>query len=160
MTHKRWLIIGFVYGLLLEVCSFCALGIGHGSALPLFISFAPVSLVGFVGRIEAMNSTPPGWLAAVLLLVPALLWALVAFLLVRASSYHLSKLLFLSLMTAHYLAVGFVIFQFREGLGGTSEPFWMMAWLFTYLIGQFAIWGIFMNQPRVDNRKAESRRLD
>jgi hypothetical protein len=155
MAHKRWLVIGFVYGLLLEFWSFCALGIGHGTALPLFISFAPVSLIGFVGSIESLDSTRPGWLTVVLLLAPALMWALAASLLVRAISYHRSKLAFLSFMTAHYLAVGFVIFHFREGLGGTSEPVWIMAWLLTYLFGQVAIWGIFMNQSRVDNRNAE-----
>src|SRR5713226_9530185 len=88
MAHKRWLVIGFVYGLLIEFWSFCALGIGHGTALPLFISFAPVSLIGFVGSIESMDSTPPGWLTVVLLLAPALMWALAAFLLVRAISYY------------------------------------------------------------------------
>jgi hypothetical protein len=155
MAHKRWLVIGFVYGLLLEVWSFCALGIGYGTALPLFISFAPVSLIGFVGSIESLDSTPPGWLTVVLTLARPLMWALAAFLLVRAISCHRSKLPFFSFMTAHYLAVGFVVFQFRKGLGGTSEVVWMMAWLLTYLFGQFAIWGIFVNQSRVDNRNAE-----
>lgn len=155
MAHKRWLVIGFLYGLLLEFWSFCAVGIGHGTALPLFISFAPVSLIGFVGSIESLDSTPPGWLTAVLLLAPALMWALAAFLLVRAISHYRSKLAFFSFMTAHYLAVGFVIFRCRECLGGASEPVWMMAWLLTYLFGQLAIWGIFMNQSLVDNRNAE-----
>lgn len=123
------------------------MGIGHGAALPLFVSFAPVSLVGFAGSIESLNSTPPVWLTPILLLAPALMWMLAAFLLVRAIRSYRSKLTFFSFMAAHYLSVGFVLFQFREGLGGTTEPIWMMAWLLTYLFGQVAMWNAFMRMP-------------
>lgn len=145
MAHKRWLVIGFVYGVLLEVWSFSALGIGHGTALPLFISFAPVSLIGFAGNIESFDSAPPVWLTPILLLAPALMWAFAAFVLVRATPSSCSRRMFLWFIGAHYIGVTFVLFQFREGLGGTTEPIWMMAWLLTYLFGQVAIWGVFMH---------------
>src|SRR5262249_7737875 len=132
------------YGVLLEFWSFCAVGVGHGTSLPLFISFAPISVIGFVGSIESIDSTPPAWLTPILLLAPAVMWALAGFLLARAARSLRSRLAFLSFMAAHYLGVGFVVFQFREGLGGGTEPVWIIGWLLTYLLGQIVIWNRYL----------------
>ena len=142
MSRKVRLIIGLVYGLLLEFWSLCALGVGHGTTLPMFVSFSPVSLIGFLEGIESLESTPPGWLTPVFLIVPALVWVLVALLLPDRS--HRRTLVFLVLMAAHYAGVVFVVFQFRGDTGGSTEPTWMAGWVFTYLLGQVTIWAAFM----------------
>jgi hypothetical protein len=116
------------------------MGVGHGTALPLLVSSSPLSLIAFVEEITSLDLGLPFWVGPVIWFAPALVWTLVAFLLVRAKR---SNRRFFWFLGAHYVGAGFILFQFRVGLGGKTEAGWMMAWVLTYLLGQAAMWNMW-----------------
>ena len=141
---------GILYGLLLAIWSACAIGTGHGTTLPLFISSSPLSLIGFAAY---NDSTSLSWVLPVMWASPFLIWTLVVFLMFRALHSRRLKLAFFSMMGTHYLGVAIILYQFRHDLGGITEPFCIMCWLLTYLFGQMAVWTSFIHIVTADRSK-------
>ena len=127
-------VVGFAYGSILALMSFLALGAGHGSSVPFFVSSAPLGVLGFFGE--------PGFYAAVFGGAPVV-WATFGALVApagRAKWRRLTQVLAL----LHY-ASGLALIAATRGLDELGylerlEPEFVALWAAVYVVGQVALW--------------------
>ena len=130
-------VAGFAYGSILACMSFLALGAGHGSSVPFFLSSAPLGVLGLFGE--------PGFYAAVFGGAPVV-WATVGALVApagRAKWRRLTQVLAL----LHY-ASGLALIAATTGLDELGymerllriEPEFVALWAAVYVTGQVALW--------------------
>lgn len=119
---------GFLYGCMLSICSFVAAGSGHGTMVPLYISSAPVSALGFGAG----------------LLGPPLVWTLIGALVAESAKLPALRAL-LVLLLAHYASGIALAVSEHDGYAHLKHaldiaPEVFAIWAVTYGLGQIAIW--------------------
>src|SRR5215468_8863266 len=130
-------VAGFAYGSILSFLSCLALGAGHGSSFPFFLSSAPLGVLGFLGE--------AGFYAAVVGGAPVV-WATFGALVAptgRAKWRRLTQLLAL----LHY-ASGLALTAATGGLDELARlervlrisPESIVLWAAVYVVGQAALW--------------------
>jgi hypothetical protein len=130
-------VVGFAYGSILAYLSFLAMGAGHGSFLPFFLSSAPLGVLGFFGDFgfyaALFGGAPLVWTTFGALVAPSS----------RAKWLRLTQVLALS----HY-ASGLALIAATTGLSELARlarvlrlsPEFIVPWAAVYLVGQVALW--------------------
>ena len=130
-------VVGFVYGSILACLSFLALGAGHGSSFPFFLSSAPLGVLGFFGEsgfyAAVVGGAPVVWATFGALVAPA----------GRAKWFRLTQVLAL----LHY-ASGLALIAATTGLDELAylkrllrtTPEFIVLWAAVYVVGQVALW--------------------
>jgi hypothetical protein len=130
-------VVGFAYGSILSFLSLGALGAGHGTSFPFFLSSAPLGVLGFFGE--------SGFYAAVVGGAPVV-WAMFGALVApagRAKWLRLTQVLALL-----QYASGLALIAATTGLDELARlervlrisPESIVLWAVVYVVGQVALW--------------------
>ena len=131
--------VGLVYGSILAFLSIGAIGGGHGTSIPLFLSSAPLSALYLVADADAGREAA---LFAMLFSAP-FVWAALASL---AALSGRGKRLTQVLVLLHYASGLALVAMTVGGLGDVlpadlrRAPELVIAWATVYLVGQVALW--------------------
>ncbi len=125
---KAW--FGAVYGIVLCTIGVMATSGGHGTYIFLILASAPAMILGVVASVLA---TP-------------VLWFVIGSLLHDKNKQ--KKVLFLAIMSVHYMSAGFLLIDRREEWQHMDRlwktyPLFVTAGLVWYLTGQIVVWTIF-----------------
>jgi hypothetical protein len=130
-------VVGFAYGSILARLSFFAMGAGHGSFFPFFLSSAPLGVLGFFGEsgfyAALFGGAPVVWATFGALVAPS----------DRAKWLRLTQVLAL----LHHVS-GLALIAATTGLDELARlerllrisPESIVPWAAVYLVGQVALW--------------------
>src|SRR5262252_6717917 len=130
-------VVGFAYGSILSFLSLGALGAGHGTSFPFFLSSAPLGVLGFFAE--------SGFYAAVVVGAPVV-WATFGALAAPSGRAKWRRLIQL-LALLHY-ASGLALIAATGGLDELDylkrllriSPESIVLWAVVYVVGQVALW--------------------
>jgi len=130
-------VVGLAYGYILASLSFLALGAGHGTSVPFFMSSAPLGVLGFFGEFGfdavLVGGAPVVWATFGALVAPS----------GRTKWRRITQVLAL----LHYASALALIAATVQGFGWIrleralrQAPEVIVAWAAIYLIGQGVLW--------------------
>jgi|GEM_PF-3505368 len=134
-------LVGLLYGCVLALWSLVLFGSGHATSIPLFLSSAPLGVLGLVGKLVGEPYVGYGYKAT--LLGAPLVWAALGSLIAlsgRRSTLRLTQVLLLS----HYASGLALVATTGEGPAHLQRlpGIWtgLAMWATVYLAGQVALW--------------------
>ena len=128
-------VAGLLYGMVLAFLSLGAVGGGHGTSIPLYVSSAPLGVVSLLP--DTSNVREAAFYA--LLYGPPLVWLLPGWLVALTGR---GTKIAASLLLLHYacgLAIVTVTGASPRGLAGELPDFFII-WLPVYFVGQAVLW--------------------